>query len=470
LVAPVDLTTRIQRFGQVRLRHFLSENYPLLSILIGFMLVSLTLGPYQNGDTTWEMDAVSGVLKTGLPLVNGYLMDQPPIGFYIQAALFSIFGVSIDDGTFLVTLFGLGCVALVYGVGNLAINRTTGFFAALLFAFSPWHLVLSRTFLIDVPCLFFSLLSLFVALVAFKRNSLWLFIVSGVIFAVAFNTKLYAVYMLIPILTLLVKNHHESACRLALWFTAFAIPVLAASFLWYQSITGIGLISIFFHTDFSVPDPFIAVPIPFFTTNFLVNYAIGWFFVDSLILSVLVSLWQRRALQRFLLMDAICLAVIICVLTVNTYLGVTLNLKAPFLNAIKYDYQALPFISFLAASLLTKSLSLASLSKLKSKIQRASYLAVAFLGSFLVAASVLYNMRYTHMFSTWEYLIFRVDPNNNVGYSLFNFDHINAGSFEMSIQILGFAFAVSGMLWASRHKLGWALKRFGLNKNSKIKR
>jgi 4-amino-4-deoxy-L-arabinose transferase-like glycosyltransferase len=86
--------------------------------MVGFLLVSLSFGPYHHGDTAWEFDAVLGILKTGLPLANGVLMDQPPLGFYIQALFFNSFGVSINNGTFLVTLFGLGCVALVYGVGQ----------------------------------------------------------------------------------------------------------------------------------------------------------------------------------------------------------------------------------------------------------------------------------------------------------------------------------------------------------------
>ena len=57
------------------LKQFLSVHYPLLTVLIGFLMVSLSLGPYTNGDTQWEMDAVEGVLNTGLPYANGYLMD-----------------------------------------------------------------------------------------------------------------------------------------------------------------------------------------------------------------------------------------------------------------------------------------------------------------------------------------------------------------------------------------------------------
>ncbi len=244
-----------QQSWQGTLKQFLSEYYPLLSILIGFLLASLAVGPYHNGDTTWEYNAVSGVLQTGLPIANGYLMDQPPLGFYIQALLFKTFGMSINNGTFLVTLFGLGCVALVYGIGRLTYNRTTGFFAAILFAFSPWHLIMSRTFLIDAQCLFFSLLSLFVALLAVRRNSFKLLVISGLVFAAAFNTKLYAVFTLIPLLAFFFYYQPRNLKHTIKWLATFAAPVLITAFLWYQIIIGNGLSSIFFHTDLTTQNP-----------------------------------------------------------------------------------------------------------------------------------------------------------------------------------------------------------------------
>ena len=57
------------RMGKLRI--FLEEYYPLLSILVGYFLVAITIGPFHNGDTAWEFDAVLGIFKTGLPVANG---------------------------------------------------------------------------------------------------------------------------------------------------------------------------------------------------------------------------------------------------------------------------------------------------------------------------------------------------------------------------------------------------------------
>jgi hypothetical protein len=448
-------------FDNVNLKTFLSENWPILSILVGYLLVAFSIGPYYNGDVAWELDAVRGVTKYGLPYTNGFfLMDQPPLGFYIQALFFKGFGFSINNGTFLVTMFGLGNVILVYLIGKAVYNKTTGFFAALLFAFTPWQLIMSRSMLIDVPCLFFSLLSLFVEIIAVKQDSFKLFVASGFIFAAAFNTKLYATFMLIPLLGYFLYYSPKKPKRIVLWIVAFLIPVLVFSFLWYQVITGLGLFSIFGHTDFNVDNPNGFIPTYFFAINFLTSYGLGWFFIDAVVLSLLVYLVQRHLSRKFLVFDTICLTVIVCAISINTVLGATLDLKAPFLDAFKYNFQTLPFFSLLAASLVSKSIEMFNSAKTKMRISKTVFYTVAVVGIVLVVASIFYNMRFVNLFSNANYLIFRVEPKVDVGYSFINLAPTSGNIVQVSIQFLGFAFAVSGLFLISRHKIGSTLKRF----------
>lgn len=466
LIPKTSITQRVQAsiyrrqpLNKASLKKFLSQNYPLISVLVGFLMVALSIGPYHNGDTSWEFDAVSGVTKYGLPYANSsYLINQPPVGFYIQAGFLTAFGESINNGTFLVTLFGLGSIALVYMIGKAWYNKTTGFFAATLFAFSPWHIILSRAFLIDALCLFFSLLSLFVGIIAIRRDSFKLFVASGIIFAVAFNTKLYAVFILIPLFAYFLYNRPKSTRRTICWLATFSLPGIVTSYMWYQTITGTGLITIFTHADFVIHEPTSIVPSYFFVSNFLASYGLGWFFIDAAILSLIICLAKRKVFPKFLVFDAICLAAIICIGGVNTFLGATLDLKAPYLNAIKYDYQALPFFCFLAASLVTKSLSLLNLTKTKLKPTKITFYVVASAGLVLVAATVLYNMNYVSLISRSDYLLFRVEPNVNFGYSLFNSVPIGANSLLMGLQYFGFALALSGLVWICRDKIGSFLK------------
>ena len=167
---------------------------------------------------------------------------------------------------------------------------------------------------------------------------------------------------------------------------------------------------------------------------------------------------QRRLFPKFYVLDIICLAVIICVIGVNIFLATALDLIAPYLNAIKYDYQALPFFCLLAASLVTKSLALFKTNELKKKLTKIIILVTASAGLVLVAVSIIYNLSYVHLFSTWNYLLFRVEPDINLGYSLFNDAPIGANSLLMGVQYLGYAFLLSGLLWVGRHKIISLLK------------
>ena len=452
------------KFSWTELRTRLSQNYPLLSILFGFIIVALSLGPYQNGDTIWEFNAVSGVVKYGLPYANGfYLIDQPPLGFYIQAAFSKVAGLSVLNGTFLVTLFGAGCIILVYALGKVFYDKTTGVFAAALFAFSPWHLILSRALLIDVQCLFFSLLSLLFGALAIQKNSLKLFFVSGVVFAAAINTKLYAVFILIPLFALFLIQKFPPR-RVATWLAAFFIVPFVTAFLWYQAITGLGLSTIVFHLDFVIHEPTYVVPSYFFVGNFLISYGVGWLFVDAVALSLVVCFAFRGLFRRFLNFDLICLVTVSSVVAANTFLGATLDLKSPYQNAIKYDYQALPFLSLIAATLISKGKMLFQFARQKKKKLHGI---MALVGVVLVGAALAYNMSYVNLFSTWDYLVFRVEPGVNLGYSLTSNTPIRVDSLMMKLQIFGFMIAISGLLWLSRHKIIFLVRRFSRIKTQK---
>jgi hypothetical protein len=134
-------------------------------------------------------------------------------------------------------------------------------------------------------------------------------------------------------------------------------------------------------------------------------------------------------------------------------LGAVLNLNAPYLNSIKYDYQALPFLSLLAASLVTKSISLFDSLKSKKKMGKLLFFSVGLAGLLLVAAAIFLNINYTHQISTAKYLLFRVVEGKNVGYSLIDSSPVGTSGFLMNVQYLGFAVVLSGLFWAGKRKI-----------------
>jgi 4-amino-4-deoxy-L-arabinose transferase-like glycosyltransferase len=429
----------------------LSENYPLLAILIGAVLVSASLGPFRNIDTQLEFDAASGVIKWGLPYITyKNMINQPPLGFYAEATFLRVFGLSYSTGVALITLIGLGCTVLVYQLGKTLYGKPTATLAAALFALTPWQFALSRSFLIDAQCLFFSLLSLLVGIYAIRKDSFILFMLSGTLFATALLTKFFAVFTLIP-LTLFYFYYRKSKLSRATAVVAYFLPTLLFLVVWYQLLTYRGLISIIVIEDFNNFNPAGTVPSLFFIINYLLE-GVGALFLIATALSLIVSLAHRRLFAKLLPFDLMCLASILAVGGINTFLAVGLNLNAPYINPIKYDYQFLPFFSLLAASLVGKCLLLFNSAKSKKKLSKLLF-SIASVGLVLLAASMLLNMNFLNQQSTGDHWLFKVERNQEIGYSFINSTPLDENSPLMSVQYLGFAFVLSGLVWASRHKL-----------------
>jgi 4-amino-4-deoxy-L-arabinose transferase-like glycosyltransferase len=452
-----ELNLRIKRVLKFDKRSFvvlLSENYPLFSILMGAVLVSVSIGPFQNIDTQLEFDAALGVVRWGLPFMKyaGDMINQPPLGFYTAAPFLKIFGLSYSTGVALVTLIGLGCTSLVYQIGKTLYGKSTALLAAALFALTPWHLALSRGFLIDVQCLFFSLLFVLVGIYAIRRDSFRLFVVSGTLFAIALLTKFFAVFALIP-LALFYFYYRQRNLRRVRAVVAYFLPVLCLMLLWYQVISGRGLGSIIGIDDFGNYNATGVVPSYFFVVNFLLN-GLGALFLIGTALSLIVSFAHRKLFAKFLPFDLMCLVTILAVGSIDTFLAVCLNFNAPYNSSIKYNYQFLPFISLLAASLVGKCLLLFNSVKSKKRLNKLLF-SVALVGLVLLAGALFLNMNFVIQYSTWDHWLFKVERNQNVGYSFINLTPaIGNYSFLLIAQYLGFAIVLSGLVWASRNKLG----------------
>ncbi len=433
-------------------KRIFAENMPFLIILVGVVLVTISIGPYQNWDTSVEFEAASNVIKTGIPYTEFHqgVIDEPPLGFYLEAASFKIFGISMFVGETLVTLFGLGTVIVVYLLGKELYGKSTGLFAAALFGLTPWQLILSRTFLIDAQCLFFSLFCLYVGVFAIRKNSLNFTLLSGVLFAAAFMTKLYSVFILVPLLLLYLHSKPKSTNRILTQILAFALPVLISSLIWYQLVLG-GFSQISAHNDFIVKNQGL-LPSPWFVLTFLNNYGIGFFFIVATIFSLVICFGLRKRFHEVFIYDIICLTTIAVVLGVDTFLGIGLNLRVPYANAIKYDYQALPFFSLTTASLAIKSHGLFRSAKTKLGEKMLFYGGAA-VGAFLLVVSLISNMTYANKITTLNEIVFRPEPNIE-GFHIFNYTPITPNSPLIIAQYIGFAAALIGLVLAVKQWRG----------------
>jgi len=435
------------------LKKLLKKYYPLLAILIGIALVSMAMGPYLTLDTDLEFSTAQGILRWGYPYINawGNLFNEPPLGFYTEAAFFQVFGFSVVNGVALITLFGLTCTVVVYKLGKELYDETTGLFGAAFFALAPWELVLSRSFLIDVQCLLFSLIYFYFGILAIRKDSVKLAGFAGIFFAAALLTKLFAVFMLLPLLLLYLIHRPLNKKQIISQLGAFSLPALLSSLFWYQIIMKKGFFYLIQHNDFQDLN-FPNVPVSYmFVPNFLINDGLGVFFVATILFSLAVGLlfWKRLSKQT-VISDVICITTIISILGLVMYLAVNLNLKAPYNSAVKYIYQSLPFFSLVAASLVKKIVLLLKSEKQSMRAKRAFLWIVSFIGLFLVASALVANMVTARELASASYLIFRVQPNVDFGYAFHVDSPISQDSILFTFQFIGFLLLLSGLLWIGR--------------------
>ena len=438
-----------------KIKELLSENYPLLAILIGVTLISLPIGPFRNNDTQLEFSTAQGVLKWGYPYleIKGNLFDLPPLGFYTEALFFLVFGSTMDIGVALITLFGLACTIVVYKLGKEVYGKSTGLFAAAFFALAPWELILSRAFLVDVQCLFLSLVCLYFGILAIRKDSVKLALVSGIFFAAALLTKQYAAFMLIPLLLLYIYRRPKDPEQILLQLGAFILPAVHATLWWYNIIMGKWLLYFVQHGDFGYLNSPEVVPSYSFVATFLIDYGLGVFFVAAVAFSLMIGLlfWKHFSKQS-VVFDLVCLVTISFILGLDMYLGVTLNLKAPYTSAIKYTYQSLPFFSLAAASLASKSVSLLKSPRKSDKPKRILLFSVGLIGLFLLVTPIIINMSTARQITTKPHLIFRVQPDQDTGYSFIVLSPTSQNDLAAAlVQFHGVVAVLSGLLWASRH-------------------
>jgi len=427
----------------------LNKHYTLLVILLGSVLVTISLGPYSNGDAQVEYSAAAGIITWGVPYMTfGNPIDQPPLGFYIDASIFKIFGLSYETGVSVITLFGLGCVFLVYEMGKVFYGKRTGLIAAALFGLTPWHVVMSRVFLIDAQCLFFSLLCLLVGIRAMRKESLVMLFVSGTLFGLALLTKAFAVFMLIPLSLFYIYWRPKDLKHVPLGIALFFLPAFLLHYLWYEIISGRGLFILFSHGDFISYFPEGKVPSNFFLLSYFIQNP-GVFLLGACALSLILSISQRKLFSKVIVSDVACFLTIIFVASINMYLVLGKNLWIPYVDPAKYAYLILPSFCCLAASLVDKFFLLHGLKNLGEQRKLIFYIAV--IGLFLLMASMVMNMIILSSYTRLNSFRFMVE--GDVGFPFDRLLPVSETPLPLVIQGLAFVAITLSLFWFNKDKL-----------------
>jgi len=83
-------------------------------------------------------------------------------------------------GRVLSAAFGVATIVLVYEIGRLLYGHKAGLMAGVIFAAMPYHAIVSRQVLLDVPMTFFATLTLYlIARFASSGRSIWLYAAGG---------------------------------------------------------------------------------------------------------------------------------------------------------------------------------------------------------------------------------------------------------------------------------------------------
>jgi 4-amino-4-deoxy-L-arabinose transferase-like glycosyltransferase len=120
-----------------------------------------------------------------------YSALHPPLYVWLTALSFEIFGVGEFAARFFSAVFGAMTIVVAYKIGTLLRNERTGLIAALLYGLAPVVLFYSRQGQFDATLVFFLSLSVYLLLLAIKRESSWFAFLAGLSTGAALMTKLF---------------------------------------------------------------------------------------------------------------------------------------------------------------------------------------------------------------------------------------------------------------------------------------
>lgn len=157
------------------------RKYGLRDIFPFILLLSLTpLFFYKLGITSlisfdegWYAAIAKQIVVSGNPLNIQYngapFFDHPPLGFWLMALSFKIFGFNEFAARFPSALAGFSSVVIIYLLGKELFNRSVGLASAFALVSSPWFLFRARSGNLDALVTTLFILSIYSALI-YSRN------------------------------------------------------------------------------------------------------------------------------------------------------------------------------------------------------------------------------------------------------------------------------------------------------------
>lgn len=158
--------------------------------------------------------------------------DHPPLGIWLMALSFKLFGVSEMSARLPSVVLGVGTILLVYGTALVLYKRKSiGFVAALILGSSVWFVARARSGNLDTIFTFFYMASIYCALKA-REDARW-FITLGLAFGGLIMSKTLVGLSALP---LMIYGSFPSWTKLKNWkYLIIGIFVVGAIVLpWYS--------------------------------------------------------------------------------------------------------------------------------------------------------------------------------------------------------------------------------------------
>lgn len=156
---------------QDRLSHssvFLNPNVQIAAIIvfgIFILFIRLDIGELASLDDCYYAQKAKEILITGDWLTMHFAgepkFDNVPLYMWLEAVMFSLFGIHEYTARFFSALFGLGTIILVYYLGRMWYNHRVGIYAGIVMLTTQFFLKFARRAMFDITLTFFVILALY---------------------------------------------------------------------------------------------------------------------------------------------------------------------------------------------------------------------------------------------------------------------------------------------------------------------
>lgn len=212
-------------------------------IFFGFLYFNkLGIPTLASWDEAWYGSIAREILNSGelmLLQFNGApFYDHPPMGMWLIAVSYKIFGVSEFSTRFPSALLGLFSMYLIYAVGTyFSKEKIVGLASSIILGTSVWYVIRVRSGNLDSIFIFFYLLTVYFAIKA-QKDMKW-FVFTMLSFGALLLSKTLIGLSIFPIIVLLVLpkllDYKKNMIYILLGFVFFALMVAPWYIIQYKS-------------------------------------------------------------------------------------------------------------------------------------------------------------------------------------------------------------------------------------------